>query len=96
MDTEAVSPDLSNKETCGLECGGSIVNGGGLDLRLSERKPQFGEMRHLVHLTAGGLEQDCCANPPVDIAQRPLGICVERAIMTWLARDIGLNSRIEA
>jgi hypothetical protein len=53
-------------------------------------------MRHLVHLTAGGLEQDCYANPPVDIAQRPLGICVERAIMTWLARDIGLNSRIEA
>ena len=52
-------------------------------------------MRDLVHLTARRFEQDCGPDTPVDVAQRTLRICIERAGMTGLAGDIGLNRCVE-
>ena len=52
-------------------------------------------MRDLVGLPAGRLEEDRGADAPVDVAQRPLGVGVERPAVRLLAGDVGVDRRDE-
>ena len=68
---------------------------GRVQLRLAEGEAQLGKVRDLVGLPAGRLEQDRGADAPVDVAQRPLGVGVERLAVRLLAGDVGVDRRDE-
>src|SRR5450759_1122307 len=53
-------------------------------------------MRDLVGLSARRLEEDRGTDAPGDVAQRALGIGVERAAVRLLAGDVGVDRRDEA
>jgi hypothetical protein len=50
-------------------------------------------VRDLLGLPAGGLEQDRGADAPVDVAQRSLGIGVQRLTVGLLASEISVDRR---
>ena len=95
VDAEAVRADLADEEPRRFERRRRRVDGGRLDVRLAEREPQLGQMGHLVDLSARRLEQDRRADAPVDVAQRPLRVGVERPGVRHRSRDVGVDGGVE-
>ena len=52
-------------------------------------------MGHLVHLSAGGLEQDGCAHTAVDVAESSLGIHVQGFGMGHRSGKVGFDGHVE-
>src|SRR6266705_485896 len=79
-----------------FECGRGVVDGCRVEIRLPDCEAQLWQMRDLIGLAARRLEQDGCADSPMDVPQRPLGIGVERPAVRMLAGDIRIDRRHEA
>ena len=79
-----------------LERERGVVDRRRVQLRLAEGEAQLREVRDLVGLPAGRLEQDRGADTPVDVAQRSLGVGVERLAVRLLAGDVGVDRRDQA
>ena len=88
-------PIFADKEPRPFESRCRIVDGRGIDVGFAERKAQFRQMGHLVHLSAGGLEQDGRTHATVDVAQRSRGIRIQRSGTGRRPREVGVNRRIE-
>jgi hypothetical protein len=71
-DPEAIRSRLAHEIGAILEREGGVVDRRRVQLRLAEGEAELREVRHLVGLPAGGLEQDRGSDAPVDVAQRPL------------------------
>ena len=90
-DPEAVRACLADEVGPALERGCSIVDGRRVHLRLAEGEAQLRKVSNLVSLAARRLEEDGGADPPVDIAERPLGVGVERLRVRMLAGDVRVD-----
>ena len=95
VDPEAVRTHLPKEEPRALEGGGGAVDGRGVHLGLPEREAKLGQMRHLVHLSAGRLEEDRGSHPPVDVPKRPGRVRIQRPGVRRRPGQIGLDCRVE-
>ena len=95
MDAEAVRSDLADEEPSRLQRARGIVDARGLDLGLAEGESQLGQVGDLVHLPAGGFEEDGRAHAAMDIAERPPGIGIQRPGVRGGTREIGGDGHVE-
>ena len=92
---EPVRPGLADVVALLLQRYGRVVDRGRVQVWFAERKPQLGQMRDLVRLPARRLEEGRRCNAPVDVAQRALGIGVQRSGVAVLAGNVELDRRPE-
>ena len=95
VDEVAVRAELANEEAEFLQGRRSVVDGGRFDIGFSEGEPQFGQVRHLLHLSAGGLEQDCRAHPAMDVLESAIGVRVQGHGVRSLSGDVGVDGGVE-
>ena len=65
-------------------------------MRLAESEPKLGQVSHLVHLTTGRFEQNCCTNTAVNVSQRPFRVRVKGSGVGQRPGDIGIDGDIRS
>ena len=95
VDSIAVGAHLADEETGPFQGDGGVVYGGGVDLGLSESEAQFGQMGDLVHLSAGGLEEDGRADSAMDVAQSSPGVRIQGFGMGHGSGEVSFDGHLE-
>ena len=68
-----------------------VVDGSCVKIWLTQRKAQFWQMRHLVDLPAGRLEQDCRSHALVDVALA-VGVEARASMFTAMSASTSRDS----
>ena len=96
VNLEAVRSDAADEEPLRLQSDSGIVDRRSIDLWLADGESQLRQVRDLVDLPAGGLEQDGGADPSMDVAQSALAVRVKCSGVRLVAGDVGFDRGVQA